>query len=243
MRIETASALCVGELGARRPGAYPAHMTDLATKIRLLRQSLGLNQSQFAKRFGVQQASASRWETGSMPSPEILAKIADLMNVDVRSLLNADFAMVTGARPTLLVKGAVAAGVWREAVEWPDDEWIPYSGGAHVDAPLDRRFGLVVEGESMNMVYRPGTILDCVSTIGSGAYPRSGQRVIVVRKRNTGELEATVKEYVKEADGTEWLVPRSLNPAFQAPLAIGTGDDGIEETIIMAIVRGAYLPE
>lgn len=218
-------------------------MADLATKIRQLRRSLGLNQTEFATRFPVTQASVSRWEKGSMPEPEALAKIAEMMDTDVRSLLNADFSPTTGVRPRLFVKGAVAAGIWKDAVEWPEEEWVPYSGGAHIDAPMDRRFGLVVEGESMNEVYRPGTILDCVSTIGSGLYPQSGQRVVVVRKRLDGELEATVKEYMRDASGVEWLVPRSSNPAFQTPIAIGSEEDGIEETTIMAIVRGAYLPE
>jgi hypothetical protein len=66
---------------------------------------------------------------------------------------------------------------------------------------------------------------------------------VVVRRRFDGEFEATVKEYVVDASGKEWLVPRSHNPAFQMPIAIGTEEDGIEETVIMAIVRGAYLPE
>lgn len=217
-------------------------MADLATKIRLLRQSLGDNQTQFAGRFGVTQATVSRWESGAMPEPGALAEIAELMETDVRSLLGADFTVTSAARPKLMVRGAVEAGIWKEAVEWPEERWTPYTGGAHITAPLDRRFGLVVEGESMNEVYPPGTILDCVSTIGSGEYPRNGQRVVVIRTRLDGEMEATVKEYQKRGEA-EWLVPRSHNPAFQGPIQLGTEEDGIAETVIMAIVRGAYQPE
>lgn len=226
-----------------RPDRYAALMTDLSTKIRQLRRTLGLKQADFAALFPVTQASVSRWEAGAMPEPPALSKLAEMMNTDVRSLLGADFNVQSAAGPRLMVKGAVAAGVWREAIEWPEEEWTPYTGGAHVDVPADRRFGLVVEGESMNAVYPPGTVLDCVSTIGTGATPRSGQRVVVVRKRFDGEVEATVKEYIRDANGAEWLVPRSHNPAFQSAIAIGSREDGIEETVIMAIVRGAYMPE
>lgn len=243
MRMTEASGICARVLGNPRGVSYAAAMPDLATKIRHLRQSMGQNQAEFARRFDVTQATVSRWEKGSMPEPSALTKIAELMEVEVRSLLDADFTITTDRRPRLQVKGAVAAGVWREAIEWPEDDWVSYTGGAHIDAPMDRRFGLVVEGDSMNEVYPPGTILDCVSTIGSGMYPQHKQRVVIVRRRIDGDVEATVKEYRREADGREWLVPRSYNPAFQTPIELGSAEDGIEETTIMAIVRGAYLPE
>lgn len=178
-----------------------------------------------------------------MPDPPALTKLAELAETDVRSFLNADFSLISKARPRLMVKGAVAAGVWREAVEWDDSEWFPYTGGDHISAPLDRRFGLRVEGESMNQVYPHGTILDCVSTIGGGREIRSGKRVVVVRTRLNGDLEATVKEYYQDPEGREWLLPRSDNPAFQTPVEIGKEEDGVAETVIMATVEGSYRPE
>lgn len=238
-----ASELCAGELGPFTPLPYPLAMADLSTKIRLLRQSFGENQTEFARRFGVSQGSVSRWEKGSMPEPQHLTQIAHLLDSDVRSLLGSDFRFTSTDRPRLFVQGQVAAGVWREAFTWPEDEWVPYIGGTHFEAPADRRFGVVVEGESMNEVYPPGTILDCVSTIGSGLYPQNKERVIVIRKRVDGDVEATVKEYRKERDGREWLIPRSYNPAFQGPIEIGSEESGIEETTIIAIVRGSYRPE
>lgn len=243
MRVPGASALCADAFAPVASAGYASGVTDLSVRIRNLRRSMGLNQAEFGRALGVSQGSVSRWEQGSMPEPPMLAKLAELMGTDVRTLLNADFSEVSASRPRLFVKGAVAAGVWREAVDWPQDEWEPYTGGTHFEAPMDRRFGLKVDGESMNVVYPPGTILDCVSTIGTSAHPRSGQRVIVVRTKITGEVEATVKEYVVDANGAEWLVPRSYNPAFQTPLAVGAPEDGIAETTIMAIVRGSYLPE
>lgn len=241
--MSSATVLCVGELGEpRRLGYRPRMSDDLATKIRRFRISLGKNQAEFGELFGVSQGSVSRWEKGSMPEPRALAQMAGQMGTDLRSLIGADFEVSEGLGPRLFIKGAVAAGVWREAVEWDQADWQPYTGGEHITAPMGARFGLKVEGESMNAVYPPGTILDCVSTILTGAVPLNGQRVMVVRQRLNGDFEATVKEYVREGD-REWLVPRSNNPAFQTPIELGTVEDGIIETTIMAIVKGSYRPE
>lgn len=218
-------------------------MNDLGRKIVQLRRTLGENQEEFAARFGVRQPTVSRWESGSMPEPLMLHAIADLAGVAVRDLLGAEFTIATHAGPRLMIKGAVAAGAWKEALEWPEEDWIAYTGGTHIDVPSDRRFGLVVEGESMNELYPPGTVLDCVSTIGMDGAPRNGQRVIVLRRMFSGSVEATVKEYRQLDDGREWLVPRSRNPSFQVPIEVGADDPTVEETRIIAIVRGAYLPE
>jgi hypothetical protein len=52
-----------------------------------------------------------------------------------------------------------------------------------------------------------------------------------------------VKEDIREAGSFEWLFPRSHNSAFQPAIAIGSHDEGIEETVIMAVIRGAYIAE
>jgi transcriptional regulator with XRE-family HTH domain len=217
---------------------------ELATKIAALRRSLGDNQSEFGERFGVSQGSVSRWEKGSIPDPTILAKLADLASEDIRSFLGGapqDSSFVNlGQR--LMVKGSVAAGVWREAYEWPEDEWFSYIGGSHVSVPADRRFGLRVDGESMNEIYPPGTILDCVS-IYEMELPASGRNVVVVRERHDGALEATVKQFYLDPAGKAWLLPKSTNPAFQTPIALDEPQADIAETRIIAIVVGSYRPE
>lgn len=117
--------------------------------------------------------------------------------------------------PRLFVKGEVAAGIWKEAWEIPEDEWEMFTGRADVAAPLQKRFGLRVVGNSMDQVYPPGTVLECVQYGGDEIIP-SGKRVIVLRTKVGGAVEATVKELVRDDDGVEWLVPRSHNPAYQA---------------------------
>lgn len=222
---------------------YRGEMSDaLPRRLLAIRRQLGMNQSAFAKALKVNQATVSRWENGSVPDIVALGNIAKLAGIPLTDLTHADVEHVA-AGPRLFVKGEVAAGVWKEAFEWDRDQWEPYQGGSHIDAPLEARFGLIASGESMNAVYPPGTILDCVSCIHADITEfRSGQRVIVVRRRFDGEVEATVKEYLVTADGV-WLVPRSDNPAFQSPIPLGDGDPEIEETAIVAVVKGSYRPE
>lgn len=235
--------LCGSALGTPATLPYRRDMADsLSTRIQSLRRKLGLNQAEFGKRLGVNQATVSRWEKGSIPDGVMLRAIATEGGVDVATLLDGDIESTSNG-PTLYIKGEVAAGVWREALDWDREDWVPYQGGTHFDAPADARFGLRVTGESMNEVYPPGTVLDCVATIHAELREyRSGQRVIVCRKRWTGEVEGTVKELLIDGD-TVWLLPKSRNPAFQTPILLNGPDDEIEETRIVAVVKGSYRPE
>lgn len=225
--------------------AYRAEMgATLATKITILRRSLGESQATFGDRFGVTQGSVSRWENGAMPDPSAIAVLAELAGEDVKAFLGGAPSDTSFVNPgqRLMVKGSVAAGVWREAYEWPQDEWFSYTGGGHVSVDAGRRFGLRVDGESMNEIYPPGTILDCISIFESDM-PDSGRNVVVVRERVDGALEATVKQFFVDPAGKAWLLPKSTNPAFQTPIALDEPAADISETRIIAVVVGSYRPE
>ena len=94
----------------------------------------------------------------------------------------------------------------------------------------------------MNALYPPGTILECVSFLG-GVEIASGKRVIVERLRIDGEREVTVKELYRDDDGIEWLVPRSNNPAFQAPVRADQQDADIVEVRVIGVVVGSTRTE
>ena len=239
----TASLIMRKRVGPLELLSYGPEMLTVAQKIRALRLARQMNQTEFGELLGVTQASVSRWEKGSMPDPPLVARLAEMAGEEVLHFLggNSDVSFMP-AQNQYLVRGAVAAGVWVEAFEWPEDQWEPYTGGDHVKADAGRRFGLRVDGDSMNMVYPSGTILDCLSVL-DGNQPQSGQRVVVVRKRADETLEATVKEYLVDADGKEWLVPRSTNPSFQTPFSMDDPGDGVVEVTIIAVVVGSYRPE
>ena len=168
-------------------------------------------------------------------------RLAEELEVPVEVLLRAE----TGVEPVpigpeLYIKGEVAAGVWRNALESPRDEWKAFTGRADVSARAEHRFGLRVVGDSMNELYPPGTILECVSTFGH-IEPEPGKRVVVLREREDGEVEATVKELVVQ-DGETWLIPRSTNPAHR-PIRVSEPDPGIVEVRITAVVVASIRPE
>lgn len=144
--------------------------------------------------------------------------------------------------PSIFVKGEVQAGVWKEVWEVQPDEWEAFTGRADIAAPMKDRFGLRVVGESMNDLYPPGTIIECVAH--DGTHPiANGKRVVVQRVRFGQEIETTVKEYMRDSHGIEWLIPRSSNPAFQAPIRVDEPGEGIERIDIIAVVVSSVRPE
>lgn len=209
---------------------------QIADRIRALRLARGWNQTELAERLNVTQATVSRWEKGSIPSATHLTKLADYAGDTMRDFVGYG----QPAMQRFYVRGAVAAGVWTEAYEWPKSEWIPYSAFPRTEHVDHSRFGLMVEGESMDQIYPPGTVLDCLKMFEMTDL-HNGCRVIVERVRLDGEMEATVKEYLKSEDGRVWLIPRSNNPAFQSPIALDS--PGVDEVRIAAIVIGSYRPE
>ena len=184
--------------------------------------------------------SAVRDVLGRVDNPGIgtLYKIAGALGVEPMALLDPQIAAPLG--PRLYIKGEVAAGVWLDATELPPSEWQSFTGRAGVSASLEHRFGLRVVGDSMDQIYLPGTIVECISVFGHTEVT-PGKRVIVIRKNHHGECEATIKELVQQ-DGAMWAVPRSNNPEHR-PIKLDEPEEGIKETRIAAVVVGSYRAE
>jgi phage repressor protein C with HTH and peptisase S24 domain len=144
--------------------------------------------------------------------------------------------------PQLYVVGEVAAGVFKEAWKKDASDWEAFTGRADIIAPLNDRFGLRVEGDSMDLLYPPGTILECVNYHGQDVIP-SGKRVIVQRTDVGGNVEATVKELYRGEDGVDWLVPRSTNPAHRAFRGDLPDSPEISKVEIVAVVVASTRPE
>jgi transcriptional regulator with XRE-family HTH domain len=205
-----------------------------------LRKRLGWTQGQLAEKLGVEQPTVQRWEKGTRePDMSKLVEIATALGVEPGELFGINTVIPLG--PTLHVKGKVAAGVWLEATEWPEDEWQSFTGRPDVTAQIASRFGLRVEGESMNLLYPPGSVVECVSVFGHTEIA-PGKRVVVVREREDRRFEATVKELVQDGDGKMWAVPRSSDPSF-LPINLSDPEPGIIETRIAAVVVASYRPE
>lgn len=214
----------------------PMGYLDRLAGIRKLR---GFTQATLAERLGVEQPTVQRWETGKRePDLAQLFALAEALDVEPSALIDPTIAVPLG--PRLFIKGEVAAGIWRAAMEYPEQDWQSFTGRADVNALPEHRFGLRVLGDSMNEVYPQGTIVECVSLFGH-AEALPGKKVIVVRTNELGECEATVKELV-EQDGHLWLVPRSTNPIHR-PIPLYGEEPGIVETRIAAVVVASVRPE
>lgn len=207
--------------------------------IATIRRRRGLTQGQLAERLKVEQPTVQRWESGARePNMTKLGEIADALGVEPGELFGAGFEPLG---PRLFVKGVVAAGQWADAFELPEDEWQTFTGRPDVTADIRHRFGLRLIGPSMNEVYPEGSIVECVSVFGT-AEITPGKRVVILRTRVDGRVEATVKELQEDSDGRLWAVPRSTNPAFRA-ISLTEPEEGIAETRIIAVVVASYRPE
>lgn len=226
--------------------AYAECMTEISGRLKSARIRAGYTSaSSAAEAMGVSGATYIQHENGArgVPRPK-LERYARFFRVSPEWLTfgsRGDDVESHQLGPRVFVKGEVAAGVWREAWEIPEDEWEAYTGRADVAVPLQDRFGLRVVGDSMGLIYPPGSIIDCVAYRGDVEIP-SGKRVVVQRTRVDGCIEATVKEYMIDESGVRWFVPRSNNPAFQAFRADEPGD-GVVRVEIIGIVVASIRPE
>lgn len=63
----------------------------LGDNIKTLRKNKGLTQEELAIKLNVVRQTVSKWEKGfSVPDADVLQKIADILEVDVKQLLGAD---------------------------------------------------------------------------------------------------------------------------------------------------------
>lgn len=206
--------------------------------LRQLRKRAGLKQPAIAEAMGVSVPQVSRWEAGidNIPSHR-LTSLASAYRATIGEIFD-NVLPTFPLGPMLYIKGEVAGGQWGDAYELPESDWRTFSGRPDVTVPIEARFGLRVVGESMNALYPHGTILECVKVM-HGAEIEPGKRVIVVRERDDGEYEATVKEFIVDEDGVPWLWPRSNHPEFQTPWRMDQEQPGIRSVTIVAVVVAA----
>lgn len=204
-----------------------------------------------AQSFGWQESAYRHHENGTRNyGPDAARKYGRAFRVKPGWLLGLENinempATQANADDRLGVNGSVAAGVWRESESWNDERRFVINLPSPI--PGAKRFGLVVEGRSMDRSYEPGTVLDCISIFDRGVHPKSGDHVIVERIRADGLRELTVKEY-REKEGRFQLVPRSSRGEFKpldypGPDRPGEKDPSTGELVqVIAFVVASYPP-
>lgn len=203
--------------------------------IKKLRKVAGLTQQKLAKLIGTSNVHLGRIESGKVKlTKEWADKMSPHLNIDSVELLYGG----ASRGNTVKVIGAVQAGAWREALEWPIEDQYDVT---IYDDRYDNVFALQVIGDSMNTLYVQGTVLVCRPFDEVNEFPPIGKRVIVQRRNATGQIEATVKE-LELVDGQPWLMPKSSNPIYEGVQFKNNGD-GDDDTQIIGVVVGSYLRE
>ncbi|MGE0718521.1 MAG: hypothetical protein AB7P02_23945 [Alphaproteobacteria bacterium] len=148
------------------------------------------------------------------------------------------------ASSTVDLIGAAQADVWKDSAFEMSEEPVSY------DFPEDRRYkymervAFILNGDSMDLVYPPHTLLVAIRLEDIGRAPQHGERVIVRQDRDDGKVEVTVREYVVDDQGGVLLFFRSSNPKYAMPVRLDAGGgDRPTKLSIVAIVIGAYRPE
>jgi len=209
--------------------------------IRALRKSRGWNQTQLAEAIGVTQPSVSRWEDGGEIELEHRMELAQLdKSRPPREWVGFDWPHEKPFGDEAWVIGAVQAGNWVEAIEWPPEERF------RLDFPEIRAYrqftskkAFKVEGPSMNRRFPPGSFLIVVPFIALDRDPKHGEYVICQRRRKDGLWEATCKQF-RVVDGEKYLWPESDHPDHQTPLGTAETPD-IEEMQVTGLVIGAFV--
>lgn len=200
--------------------------SEIGTRIKSLlsEQPKGKRQTWLAKSIGMPEGALSellndkgtrRWNTDK------LSAVANALGVPISFLLDKNqtsmLPKVVNLKPIMVI-GSVQAGVFRDALEWPEDD--RYAVVVPIESPevAARCFGLVVDGPSMNKVYPDGVIVIVCPLSYYQAPLRTNDRVLVKRIRGD-VVEATIKE-LEIKDGRAHLWPRSTDPRYQSPVDI-----------------------
>jgi repressor LexA len=208
----------------------------------------GKNKSGLAKILGKSASAITYLINGTRDiSLDEIQKVADYLEWDRDYLLEMYGGPEFGAvnLETIMVVGAVQAGVYQEAIEWTVDDWYASPINKLRNYKHVKQFGLEVRGTSMNEVYPEGTVLICAKMFDLERNPKPGEKVVAYQVQRDGRVEATVKELRQHEDGSYWLWPRSTDPRFQSPISLPPEDPFTESDGLSlgAIVLYALVPQ
>lgn len=222
------------------------HALDQERRRQVLRDFLdrhNMSASGWSKAAGVSINVVLNFINGHAKSltPQVYQKLAEVAAVPV-TRINGDEAFAEHP-DTIPVIGYIAAGDFQHQFpDFEDDELysvtavLPESVG--VSPTRSHCFGLEVRGESMNLFYKDGSVVICLPIWAVQRDLQSGDHVVVERVDRDGSIEATVKEYVVDAEENHWLWPRSDSPKHQTPIELSA--ETTDEVKVSAYVVGSF---
>lgn len=209
-------------------------------------KALGISERKALVRAGLSVASIQHMRKGHQPRPQTLVALAPVLKVPFASMLDAlardAGAVVERPRPleSVTVIGAVEAGVWQAAIEWPEEDRYLIDVVPDPDLTAYTKLAFEVRGTSMNRRLPPGSAVVAVPFRELGREPREGDVVIAIARRHD-EREATVKILRFDDDGAPWLWPDSTDPRHQMPLRLQPPPDGVDEITVDALVVASFV--
>ncbi|MEH6474451.1 MAG: XRE family transcriptional regulator [Sneathiella sp.] len=227
-------------------------MNEAGERLKRARITAGFPKAvKFCEKFGFKPSSLSTHEKGNRSiDAETAERYAAVLGVSPSWLLFGEETIAVNIisddsvadlnvkfEPVNII-GAVEAGVFKEAIRWEREDW-----GVEIIPRDDRfpeihKFCLEIRGYSMDLVYQPEDIIICVDLHDLNGLLEDGKRYVVYKTMPSGEIEATCKELRIDADGRQWLWPRSTKPEHQAPIEInGGGDVHIHARVIGSMSR------
>lgn len=195
---------------------------------------LQINALQAAKKAGLGDSFVRdilRGKTKS-PSADNMVKLAGALSISLDELTgrktDSTLRPVRAKVEGVPVLGRVAASTWYTAdditvdAEDPDVERIPSVSGY----PVEWQFGMIVEGNCLNMVAQDGDRLVCLDLIKSMVAIMEGDLVIVERLRFDGQMRQRTAKRVKKTKSGYELWPESTDPLHQEPIRLDDVTEG-----------------
>ena len=201
-------------------------------RLKTLRETRGISQTEFAKSFGVAQSTVGGWESGARkPNLEITEKIADFFNVSCDYLIGrADFEnfepSITEEFTSFPIIGDVAAGYEHIALEDWEGETIDIHNSYLHGRKKEDFFVLKIKGDSMFPQYHEG---DKVLVLKQSTLNYSGQIGVILY----GDDMATLKK-VEYKSGEDWMRLIAINPSVP-PIKID--GEALEHCRVLGIPR------
>jgi repressor LexA len=173
----------------------------LTENLKKYRKKAGISQKKISEMLIMSQQGYAKYETGkASPNPEMLAKIAEILNCTMEELIGTTASKGKTGGIKIPVFGNVAAGIPILAVE----DIVDFEEITDELASQGEYFGLVIKGDSMEPRMATGDVV----IVRSQPTAETGDIAIVLVD---GE-NATCKKIKRTPEGVMLI---SLNPAYE----------------------------
>jgi DNA-binding transcriptional regulator YiaG len=213
------------------------------SRVKEFRESLGMDQIEFAKYLGLQKHAASyvsKWEAGrSAPSDAMAALLALKSGKSAKyfqGLDHLDPLVSLGFRAAKVV-GEVKFGEWKQSAFVPKHK--QYDVPIMLNTPIaDELMAYVVEDDSADQEFPYGTVILAVDVNKMPIEPLHEDFVIVQATNDRGLHEISLRQLiVDDVDRTTMLYFRSNRLASEKPIAFPS-----KEVYILGRVVSATIP-